>query len=397
MTKAKLPKTMLLSWGVPPAAIGSGIVIQNLARQFEPHEMVVVGAWYPFHPPSEWQPTWPHIVYGMIQPPFTWRGELWLRRLQWPLLLLVSLWVLLNHSCQVILCVFPDELFLLAGYLLSKLTRKPLFLYLHNTFADAKPNDPFFHWLQERVFSSARHAFVMSEGMQAFFHKKYPKLDCSPLPHIINAPIVLPSELIIPDLHQPLRLVFTGNINSSCSDAAGRLKEWIILNPDSTLNIYSGMDPSQFARLGFQGEQIRIKTVSYDILLSCIREGDILIHPHGFTGAMQPIEYQTIFPTKTLEYLVSQRPILAHLPGDCFLAQFYRKHDCALIVDDPAIEAFSDGVSRLRSDPELRLRLVKNALKAALLFQGPIISDHFRKVVIQKTSLIHKPFSNHDG
>ena len=60
--------------------------------------------------------------------------------------------------------------------------------------------------------------------------------------------------------------------------------------------------------------------------------------PHGFAGPLVPEEYLTIFPTKTIDYLLSQRPILAHMPADSFIAEFYRRHDCALVVDEPAVE-----------------------------------------------------------
>ena len=126
MTSPKFPKTLVLSWAVLLAAIGSGIVMLNFLRQFGSDEMVAVGAFYPFHPRTTWQASWPNIVYGMLQPPFTWHGERWLRILQWPLLFLVSLWVFLRQRCQAILAIYPDELFLLVGYLISQITRKLL-------------------------------------------------------------------------------------------------------------------------------------------------------------------------------------------------------------------------------------------------------------------------------
>lgn len=375
------PKTLALSWSVPPAATGSGIVMSNFLRQFGRDEMVAVGAWYPFHPRANWEKDWTEIVYGMIQPPFAWRGERWLRRLQWPVLFLVSLWVFFRHRCQAILAVYPDELFLLAGYLLSRLTGKPLLVYFHNTYADNKPGQRFARWLQERVFANAKHVFVMSEGMQILYQERYPELQCSPLPHIINEAIASPSEVDLPELHRPLRLVFAGNINDSCAEAAGRFLQWFQQTPHVTLSIYSGMNSGQFERLGFCGERITIETVPYDELLERIRQGDILIHPHGFTGGMQPEEYRTIFPTKTLEYLVSQRPILAHLPSESCLAHFYRQHECALIVDEPSIVALSDGFARLQSDVKLRQRLVRNALSTAVQFQATTIIDKFRAQV----------------
>ena len=45
-TAPGFPKTLVLSWCVPPAANGSGIVLSNLLRQFRSDEIVAVGAFY---------------------------------------------------------------------------------------------------------------------------------------------------------------------------------------------------------------------------------------------------------------------------------------------------------------------------------------------------------------
>jgi len=141
------------------------------------------------------------------------------------------------------------------------------------------------------------------------------------------------------------------------------------------------MSSQSFRRKGFTGTNISIETVPYDQLLERMGEADIVIHPHGFHGPMEEHEYQTIFPTKTIEYLLCKRPILAHLPGDCFLAEFYREYDCALIVDEPTIEALERGLEKLCQE-DLRRRLVDNALKAARQFYAPLVADQFRQTLI---------------
>ena len=377
----KFPRTLMLSWGIPPAATGSGTVMSNLLRQFRYDEMVAVGALFVAHPRISWQANWPSLTYGMIQPPEHWRGERWMRRSQWPLLFLVGLWTLISHRCQAILTIYPDELFLLVGYLLSRLSRKPLYVYFHNTYLDNVPNNRLARWLQPRVFAHAQHVFVMSAGMQAFYRQQYPELKCSPLVHTFNEDLPLPDSVHLPALHDPLRLVFIGNVNASCAEAAGRMLQLVQQRPDVTLKVFSGMDVSLLRRLGFAGSNISIEMVPYEALLDCIREADIVIHPHGFSGPRSRHEYRTVFPTKTIEYLISQRPILAHLPADCFLAHFYRQHECALIVDEPTVEALAAGLSQLRSDADLRQRLVRNALVAARQFHAPLVVSHLRQVM----------------
>jgi glycosyltransferase involved in cell wall biosynthesis len=108
---------------------------------------------------------------------------------------------------------------------------------------------------------------------------------------------------------------------------------------------------------------------------------DVMLLPHGFTGPYHPVEYETIFPTKTIEYLISGRPILAHTPPGAFLTRFLRDHDCALVVDTPDHAAVLAAVQRLLTDAPLRARLVRNALKAAEQFQVKRVVAEFREVL----------------
>lgn len=371
-------KILVLSWSVPPAATGSGIVMQNLLQQFSQNEMVVVGAYYIGHPQSTWKRFWPHIVYGMLNPPEYWRGQRWWRIIQSPILLIVSLRTMLVNRCQIILAVYPDDIFLLNAYLLARLFCKPLFVYFHNTYLENSPHNILAKWLQPRVLNYAKHIFVMSEGVKRFYQKQYPEKKFSSLTHIVPKLPDIDQIDEIP-LHSPIRLVFIGNVNGSCEDAARRFALLVNDNPGIELRIYSGMSPRSFYQKGFTGKNVTIETVPYDQLLVKIGDADIVIHPHGFHGPMANHEYQTIFPTKTIEYLLCRRPILAHLPDDCFLAEFYRQYDCALIVNEPTLDSLKQGLNTLALDKALRRRLVMNALKAARQFYAPRVADELRK------------------
>jgi hypothetical protein len=120
-------------------------------------------------------------------------------------------------------------------------------------------------------------------------------------------------------------------------------------------------------------------------LIERIRENDIVLLPHGFYGPVAEEEFVTIFPTRTIEALMSERPILAHVPKDCFFAEFLRSHGCALIVDDPDVVALQDAVDRLSHNPALRLDLVRQALRAARQFQASTVASHLRNVMQNET------------
>ena len=75
-------------------------------------------------------------------------------------------------------------------------------------------------------------------------------------------------------------------------------------------------------------------------------------------------------PTRTIEYLLCGRPILAHAPADWYLTRFLKQHDCALLVTEPSVSALLQAVEQLRADQALRARLVRNALRAAKMFDA---------------------------
>jgi glycosyltransferase involved in cell wall biosynthesis len=277
--------------------------------------------------------------------------------------------------------VFPDEVFLLAAYLLAWISGTPFYPYLHNTYLENRPNNRLARWLQPRVFAIASHVFVMSEGMRRLYRVNYPELRCSALVHSFNQPIPESDKTNPPPLHQPLRLVMFGNVGPSNADAVARFAQLARSSPDVHLTVFSGTSRSYLKQLGFNGENITIETVSYDVLMSGLKQSDIILLPHGFYGAVADDEIATIFPTRTIEALISERPILAHTPNNCFLADFLRHHQCAVIVDKPEVAAIKQAIERLRLDPDLRSQLVRQALLAAEQFQASSVASHLRNVV----------------
>lgn len=374
----QIPKILYMSRGVPPGLTGVSTVTRNLAQQFTRDEMVLLGYYEPGRPSYKWDSRWPRIIYaGMFL--VNMRGERWIRWAQLPLLIFVTLWILLVQRCKVIMVTYPDQFFLLAGYIVSRLTGSPLYAYFHNTFLENHPNSVLAHWLQPRVFRHARHIFVMSDGMARLYRQKYPQLKCSPLRHSFSREI--PSFEALPELHAPLRLVFMGNVNTSCADALQRVAKVVTRSNNMHLTLLTATAQHVLSRNGLHGDNITVLTPSSEELPERLRDGDILILPHGFSSAFSNEELLTIFPTKTIDYLLSMRPILAFVLPNSFIADFLRENRCALIVDEPTEEALLQGIDCLCQNPSLRELLVRNALKTAEQFYAPIVAGHLRQVV----------------
>lgn len=373
--------TLFLSWKVPPDTSGSAIIVGNLAKQFANGEMVVAGE-RPYRKPAvAWKDEWPEILYLTTGWPDTKRGARWWRWLQLPALIIRCWKVVKHYRCARIMVVFPSEEYLVAGYATSMLTGIPMYAYFHNTYVEQlQPRSVhrrFASWLQAKIFARAVHTFVMSEGMVELYRERYPQLRCSPLVHSFNED--LPEFVPLAPPRTPPRFVMCGNVNESCADAAVRMCA-AILQIKGTLSIVSGTPKSHLKSLGILSAQVEHKTVSRDLVLNELQEAEIVLLPHGFTGGLSEEEYRTIFPTKTIELLISGRPILAHAPANCYLARFLQEHDCALVVDVPQVEAVLAAIERLRNDANLRSRLVRNALKAAETFRAARVASTLRSI-----------------
>ncbi len=373
-------KILYLSLSIPPDTSGSAIIALNLARQFTRDEMIVAGEKPYGKPPVPWSAAWPELRYVQSVWPVTGRGLRWWRWLQFPFVLWNCLWIIRQHGVDRIVAVYPKAHFLFAGYLLARLTGCKLFAYLHNTYESRTGiHLRFAAWVHELVFRRAAHVFVMSEGMSAFFRQRFPHIEQTPLLHSFNEPI--PEFEEPPPVSSPLRLIFCGNL-VSCKDAAARLAEAVADSPGTALSILSGDDPAALRRCGLLRPGTKCETVARDEVPGRLRQADVVLLPHSFDYPQAARdEFRTIFPTKTIEYLICGRPILAHSPADAFLTKFLLENDCALVVDRPKVDALCEAIRRLRSDAALRSRLVRNALRTARQFQAANVAAEFRKWV----------------
>ena len=371
-------RVLVISWCLPPEPSGSAIIIANLAKQFARGEMVLTGERPRRRAPVEWRPEWPELVYAISGWPPERRGARWWRALQFPALVFRCWWLARKHRCAAVVAVFPREAFLFAGYVTALWTGARLFPYFHNPYLECRSGLSRYvaGWLQRRVFARAAHVFVMSDGMVELYRRRYPFVRCSALPHSFNESI--PSNAPPPPPRVPVRLAISGSINESNREATVRVCDAISQIGDASLTLFSGTPRVFLQKLGLLREGVRHEAVSRDELLVRLREADILVLAHGFQGAYAPEEYLTIFPTRTVEYLISGRPILAHAPAHCFLTRYLQGRDCALVITEPTTKALLEAITRLRTDAELRSRLVGNALRAAEMFQAPRVAAMLR-------------------
>ena len=421
-----LPKKILLiSYGILPLKAGSSFIVEKLAQNFSRDEMVVLGE--KAGKPINRDANMPEFFYCHTSISLKGRAKrlfIYIRWLLFPLLLYRMHRIVVKERCKVVLAVFPDELYLFAAWLIAKRKNLAFYPYFHNTYIDNRVGiwKRFAKWLEPRVFSLAKEVFVMSEGMRNYYNKLYKGIIFTPLVHTFNKYLSQYDQQDIEPWKSPLlqtsnfktkptqnekiptsnikhlpakglrqagqtsnikKLVLVGTFNQSNIDATARLLDAMYGNQRYQINIYTAVPKFILNMKGINAKKYVYQGfIDDENLLAELQKYDIMVLTHGFKGTHNAVEYQTIFPTRTIPFLISGKPIFALSLKGSFLNRFLIKYDCAEIVDQPDEEVIVETLDRLADNPQRCRQLVKNAFKAADQFYGPNVAKKLKNIIM---------------
>ena len=178
------------------------------------------------------------------------------------------------------------------------------------------------------------------------------------------------------------RMVLIGNFNRSNIEATTQFVEAIQDDGRFSLSVYTPVPRILLKARGVNVDALEYMGFIDDTrLVEELQKYDLCVLTHGFTGGYNDIEYQTIFPTRTIPLLLSRRPIIAHAPAGCLLARFIRKHDCAGLVDEADPAAVVAGLEQIIEDPQRQRTLIENAATTVEMFHGPSVVANFKKLL----------------
>lgn len=382
MEKLKL-KTLVVSFSLPPALVGSSSIIANLAKGFSADEMVLAGELWPGPENNHWNDengTLPSVHF--IHKQWPWKFKKLIRLLLFPIILWRLCKLFKKTDCQQVLAIFPNEIYTCMALFVAKWYRVPFYSYFHNTYLDNRTGfkKRFAQWLQPKVFDRSRIVFVMSDGMKVVMEKEYPDVRFMSLVHSFCEEVNSSSEYKpIPD--RSLRIAFMGSLNSSNFDAFSRLKQVLDHFPECHLTTYSRSGKTEFAEFGATGPNVEHTSVEFDQVVDSLKKHDLLFLPHGFEGGFKPIEYETIFPTRTIPYLLAGVPILAHSPPNAFLTRWLKTYDCAEVVESKEKGELTKAVIRLIDSKSRQKTIVDNAKKAVEQFHISNVATLLRTTI----------------
>lgn len=375
-----------MSWGIYPLPTGSSVIVDNIVTNFPHSEMVVIGEKAPNLQKGNDNKDRTNNYHVSPNISLFGKGKGYLRWLNLNKVVRYIQDIALKEKCTAILAIFPDEFYMYAAYKASQQMNLPFYTWFHNTYIDNRAGLLKLlakRW-QPKFFETAHTNFVMSDGMLDFYKEKYP--DTSSFKTLVHGFDIPDVEYTPFQPNQPVkRFVFSGGLNESCRDATVRLIKTIIQKPDYHVHLFTGTPMSVFESYGIRGDNVHHEGfMPLEAFASRFPEFDIMLLPHGFDGARTDIEYQTIFPTRTIPILYSNRPILAHTPKNVFLTKFLRQHDCAEIVDEKDENAIHTAIDKLLNNGQHREKLVKNAIRTAAIFDVKNVTQQLRQAIFNQ-------------
>jgi len=382
MTEFSGSKMLIVSYSLPNRASGTPVVIRKFLENFNKDEIVLIGR--PVLKNEEVKGLkLKYRTYTIPTLPVGFRGERLWRTLSVFVGIFIGLYAIKKHKLNTILTFYRDQSSLLTGYLLFKLTGLPFYAYFCDLYLENYPHgieNILAKWLQPRVFKNAAIVFVLTEGIKEYYQKEY-QLRTIVLPHCNNQKPE--AKVDFSQQSDPVKIGYLGGINIDRIASLKILCEAVREDDNFEIIYFTPSPKSILEKEGLLITNSKMLFVPNDFeLVKQLSKCDILFLPIKNNTNNSAREYQAItgFPTKTIEYLLSQKPILVHSDRDHFVSKIFDEFHCGLVTAGGSNEIKSL-LLQINSDNSLRHELAKNSLIALEYFDGQNVSDEFRKSV----------------
>jgi len=363
----------------PPVPGGSSVINQNLLEQFNQEEFFILTT-YKIGLKKGLQFKLSNTIYLNFELLFL------PNKLAVPSFLLARiitryrlLFIAKIKSPKAIVVAYPQLVTLDASQWVSEKLNIPFFPYLHDTIVESLSDTPLEKYgnkVQSKVFRTASHIFVMSEGMQRLYEGKY-NIKTTPILHIY------PEEFTaIKRVTNESNQVFWGGAIYRINHVA--LSRLLCVCKELSLDILCATNPSEkmLEKFSYPLDTMRFEFYSNrKDYIDVLKTNKFLLLALNWPEetSVDRDEISTIFPTKVAEYLNSGVPIIVHCPEHYFMAKFFMKYDCGLVLGTRDSFTMKSKIQSLLQDGERLDQLVTNAGAAADMFRPEINSGILKK------------------
>lgn len=205
----------------------------------------------------------------------------------------------------------------------------------------------------KRVFSWCKTVYVISETQRReyaeIFGDKFKILTkCADFDDDKKPEFKEPSEI--------LKLTYAGNVSKGryliLSELAKAIKNINKSGEKFSLDIYTGtpLTDKQKENLNIENASVLHSAVSYKEILEIQKQSDILVHAEAFDLKEKLLTHQS-FSTKIVDYLATNRCILAIGDSSCASIQYFIDNDCGVVAKNK--EEIQPQLEKLYNDKTL--------------------------------------------
>lgn len=371
-------KFLLISNVLPPSESANAIIIYRLLRDLDADSYCLLSSRnYDNGDGPNYSQKLPGKHY-YLPPPFQFkrgtRFGLWAlrKRINLALEVVIRAWViariLKREKCGAVVVVTGGGTFLEvpAAYLASRFARARFYPYLLDQYSQMVQyalGETFLTRFEAPVMKGAAAIITHNEFFQEEIRRRYQVgtvVIHNPCDLSEYSPEQNPASLS----HKAgadgdgVRIVYTGGIGDLHYPAFQNLLAAIgsIGRDDVRLHVYTGLSEQQRELLGLAGPITYHPHVHISSISSIQQQADILFLPLGFETPSPEI-VRTAAPGKMGEYLAAGPPVLVHGPPDSFIASYFRRYQCGVVVDQNDPKQLAEAILRLLSDADLRRNL----------------------------------------
>jgi glycosyltransferase involved in cell wall biosynthesis len=278
-----------------------------------------------------------------------------------------------RKNARIVFGLYPTLNSLHVATEVAKQTGAAYFPYLHDTVAEGLSHSnraTFAKRVQDEVFRTAKLVVTMSDGMTDYYREKY-GMETEPLVHSY------PERLADKPNYERTKNAFWGGEVYHINDRGFARVQKALLAKDTQI-IVTSLSP-----LKIEDDKNVTQTFypSRQDYIDAVKQQGILVLTINWPDEsdVHEAELSTIFPTKTVEYLATGSPILAHCPDHYFLAKFVRQHKCGVVVSERSEEALGKAIEFLQSGSDEVRQLQDNALKTIEMFSIKNVAATFSR------------------
>jgi glycosyltransferase involved in cell wall biosynthesis len=278
--------------------------------------------------------------------------------------------MLKKHGTNVVLAVFPYDVYLVATVRAARRLGLPVYLLMNDLWMEmctaGTAEARFAQRCEPVILKQATRVLCVTEAMRHYYEKKY-GIRTALMPHCVPEKDFLgaPPTVRPPRMPRPT-VLFVGGINDGMNVEALRVLASAseLLPQDYELHFSTPSDLGGLKRLGISSSRLRVSYVSRAEARQLEAEAHVLVAPLSHNGCSRD-QVRTILSSKLLSYFISGRPIVVFAPEDSYQAESARKNGWGYVVTSNSAAVLAQAIEKVATDQDLAAKVVRGALQEA--------------------------------